>query len=71
MVAPLTARLSVELFERDRIEILRDVELIIERGQSWVILGANGSGKTTLVRILAGVEWPSRGSVECTDPSST
>jgi iron complex transport system ATP-binding protein len=64
MIAPPIAGLSVELFERDGIEILRDVELTIERGQSWVILGANGSGKTTLVRILAGVEWPSRGSVE-------
>lgn len=64
MTAPPIAGLSVELFERDGIEILRDVQLTIERGQSWAILGANGSGKTTLVRILAGVEWPSRGSVE-------
>ena len=64
MIAPPIAGLSVELFERDGIEILRDVQLTIERGQSWAILGANGSGKTTLVRILAGVEWPSRGSVE-------
>lgn len=64
MSSPSVARLSVELFERDGIEILRDVALTIERGQSWAILGANGSGKTSLVRILAGVEWPSRGSVE-------
>ena len=64
MIAPPIASLSVELFERDGIEILRDVQLTIERGQRWAILGANGSGKTTLVRILAGEEWPSRGSVE-------
>lgn len=64
MPSPPIARLSVEMFERDGVEILRDVALTIERGQSWAILGANGSGKTTLVRILAGMEWPSRGSVE-------
>jgi iron complex transport system ATP-binding protein len=64
MSPPPIAHLSVELFERDGVEILRDVELTIEPGQSWAILGANGSGKTTLVRILAGVEWPSRGSIE-------
>lgn len=64
MTAPPIAHLSVELFVRDGIEILRDVELTIERGQSWAILGANGSGKTSLVRILAGAEWPSRGNIE-------
>lgn len=61
---PPVAHLRVESFERDGNEILRDVELTIERGQSWAILGSNGSGKTTLVNILGGVEWPSRGSVE-------
>jgi len=64
MGSPPIARLLIESFERDGIEILRDVELTIERGQSWAILGSNGSGKTTLVRILAGVEWPTRGSIE-------
>jgi iron complex transport system ATP-binding protein len=64
MMPSRIAKLAVEMFERDGIEILRDVELTIERGQRWAILGANGSGKTTLVRILAGMEWPSRGSVE-------
>jgi len=64
MSLPPIARLRVDSFERDGIEILHDVGLTIERGQSWAILGSNGSGKTTLVRILAGVEWPSRGSIE-------
>src|SRR3954462_9198999 len=64
MTTSTIARLSVELFVRDGVEILRDVELTIERGQSWAILGANGSGKTSLVRIPAGVEGPSRGRIE-------
>jgi iron complex transport system ATP-binding protein len=58
------ARLHVERFFRDDVEILHDVRWSLERGQHWVVLGANGSGKTSLVRILAGYEWPSAGTVE-------
>jgi len=58
------ARLFVELFVRDDVEILRDVAWTLEPGTHWVVLGPNGSGKTTLVRVLAGYEWPTTGSVE-------
>ncbi|RTE05403.1 ABC transporter ATP-binding protein [Paenibacillus whitsoniae] len=43
--------------------ILNDVNLQIESGQHWVILGRNGSGKTTLLELMNGYEFPSRGSV--------
>src|SRR5215831_6156171 len=58
------ARLHVETFYRGDVDILNDVHWTIERGQNWAVLGSNGSGKTSLVRILAGYEWPSEGSVE-------
>jgi iron complex transport system ATP-binding protein len=44
-------------------DLLDDVDWVVERGQSWVLLGANGSGKTSLVRIAALYEHPSRGTV--------
>jgi iron complex transport system ATP-binding protein len=49
---------------RDGRDLLDGVDWRIDRGASWVVLGANGSGKTTLVRIAALYEHPSRGTVE-------
>ena len=44
--------------------ILRGAYGRIARGEKVGILGRNGSGKSTLVRILGGVEAPSRGRIE-------
>jgi iron complex transport system ATP-binding protein len=57
-------RAAVRSFRRDGREILSDVELVIQRGEHWALIGPNGSGKTSLLRILSGYEWPSEGSVE-------
>ena len=42
--------------------VLNGVNLVVERGEVVVVLGANGSGKTTLMRALSGV-LQRRGSV--------
>ena len=44
--------------------VLDDVNLQIDRGQKWGILGSNGSGKSTLVRVVAGAETPTFGRVD-------
>ncbi|UCG40468.1 MAG: ABC-F family ATP-binding cassette domain-containing protein [Acidimicrobiia bacterium] len=36
--------------------VFMDVDVIIDRGETFLIMGLNGAGKTTLLRILAGVE---------------
>jgi ATPase subunit of ABC transporter with duplicated ATPase domains len=43
--------------------LFRDVSLTLGRGQCYGVVGANGSGKSSLLRILAGDEEPSGGSV--------
>jgi ABC-2 type transport system ATP-binding protein len=43
---------------------VRDVDLRVERGEVFGLLGANGAGKTTAIRMLCGTLAPSRGSVE-------
>jgi len=41
-----------------------DVSLDIERGELFSILGGSGCGKTTLLRMLAGFETPTSGTIE-------
>jgi len=51
-------------FIRDERHILDDVNLHVNPGEHWVILGRNGSGKTTILNLMTGYEFPSKGKVE-------
>lgn len=46
-----------------RIQVLRGISLIVERGESVFLCGASGAGKTTLMYTLAGLEHPESGEV--------
>jgi multiple sugar transport system ATP-binding protein len=43
--------------------VLNKVNLKVERGEFFVILGPSGSGKSTILRIIAGLENPDEGEV--------
>jgi len=46
---------------------LRDIHLTIERGEFVCFLGPSGCGKTTLLRIIAGLETQSAGTIRQAD----
>lgn len=46
-----------------RVEVLRGIDLTVEKGKLCVLLGPSGSGKSTLLNIIGGIDGPDSGSV--------
>jgi capsular polysaccharide transport system ATP-binding protein len=44
-------------------QVLRDLNLPVDRGERVGILGRNGAGKSTLIRIISGAELPTSGHI--------
>jgi ABC-type sugar transport system ATPase subunit len=53
------------------VEVLRGIDLEAEEGELLVLLGPSGSGKSTTLRIAAGLEQPTAGSVRIGDRDVT
>jgi lipoprotein-releasing system ATP-binding protein len=46
-----------------RVEVLRRLDLAVERGEMVAILGESGTGKTTLLHLIGAIDRPDSGSV--------
>lgn len=44
--------------------IFQNFNWTVQRGETWAILGSSGCGKTTLLYLLAGLRFPTSGSIE-------
>ncbi|HEV2354027.1 MAG TPA: ATP-binding cassette domain-containing protein [Puia sp.] len=44
-------------------EVLRGVDLLVNKGENLVILGKSGTGKSVLIKCLVGLEYPDEGTV--------
>ena len=50
-----------------RLEILSDLSLIVEKGAMIGVTGVSGSGKSTLLHLIGGMDHPDRGSIRILD----
>ncbi|MBU3878676.1 amino acid ABC transporter ATP-binding protein [Faecalicatena sp. AGMB00832] len=51
----------------DQQEVLKDIDLKIEKGKVFVIIGPSGTGKSTLLRCINMLEKPDKGSIRLED----
>ncbi len=47
----------------DNVEVLRDIDLCLKRGEVHAIIGQNGAGKSVLMKIISGVHKKSGGKI--------
>lgn len=46
-----------------RKQVLKDVNLVVNKGERIALLGRNGAGKSTLIKLIGGVEMPTSGKI--------
>lgn len=48
----------------ERLDVLHDLDLTIEKGSFEALMGPSGSGKSTLLNLIAGLDSPSSGTLQ-------
>jgi ABC-2 type transport system ATP-binding protein len=48
-------------------QVLENISLNVEKNEIYGLLGPSGAGKTTLVKMIAGIETPTKGSIKVLD----
>ncbi len=64
--SPLQRVVSQVMGRKQIIHAVQDVSFTLRRGDALGLIGSNGSGKSSIVRVLAGLQRPTRGAVWAT-----
>jgi len=46
-----------------KIEAVKQLNLEIQKGESFAFMGPNGSGKSTIIKTIAGLQFPTSGQI--------
>jgi len=55
------------LVATNRLHVIRDLDLAVEKGEMVAVMGASGVGKSTLLHVLGGLDRPDSGQVKVGD----
>lgn len=47
----------------DVLEVLKDIDIDIKKGESVALIGTNGSGKSTLLKLMTKIIYPNKGKI--------
>jgi ABC-type polysaccharide/polyol phosphate transport system ATPase subunit len=47
----------------DVLHILKDIDLVINKGETVALIGVNGSGKSTLLKLMTKIIYPNKGKI--------
>ncbi|MDP2649458.1 MAG: ATP-binding cassette domain-containing protein [bacterium] len=48
----------------NKFTVIKDMSLVINKGNFILVTGSNGSGKTTFLKLIAGITLPNKGSIK-------
>lgn len=63
MLVRIIAKNISKVFKKGKVIALDNINLVINNGERFGILGPSGAGKTTFMRIIAGLDVPSSGEL--------
>lgn len=55
--------IKTSLLKKEKVEVLKDINLTLKEGQTVALIGPSGCGKTTIIKIILGLETKDGGTV--------
>ena len=52
-------------YEKNAPDVVKGLNMTVQRGELYALMGGNGAGKSTTLRLLSGIRKPYRGTVTC------